>query len=311
MSTELFASIADRLAAMGLLEIRLYNWGEPFLHPRLSEIVATCNATGLRYSFSTNASTVPEIDASFVHNLEAVTFSMPGFSQPSYDRIHRLNFHTVTNNIQRFTRRCRDFGFRGSFHLAYHVYRFNKAEVPVARDFASRNGIRFVPSYAFLNDLQLWLDWFGDRLNDEYLAAIDQDICLDVLRQQGLAAPKKYRCPLPDDIVLNHQGDLLIGCCAPYGDPTFVCGRFPDQDLEELLLLRRSKAICQQCVKLGVAYCVNHSVLLEDGPELWQPSIQKPLLAAARRALPRQVKRVLRSLLTDHCPRFAAWLKKP
>ena len=103
MQADTFNATLHNLERVNLIDsrsvIELYNWGEVFLHPDLQSIIRIINDHGLRYAISTNGSIVPQIDEAFVKNLVNVRFSMCGFSQRSYDRIHQLKFDRIRENI--------------------------------------------------------------------------------------------------------------------------------------------------------------------------------------------------------------------
>jgi len=125
ISTELFDKTLGVLSNEVLERndiIDLFVWGEPFLHPQLDELLTILNNYGYKSRFSTNASKVPHINKNFVKNLEAITFSLPGFSQESYDKIHGFRFDNIQANIKKIINECRDLGFNGEFRISYHVY---------------------------------------------------------------------------------------------------------------------------------------------------------------------------------------------
>ena len=111
MQVDTFDATLHDLERLNLIDSKsvldLYNWGEVFLHPDLQNIIRVINDYGLRYSISTNASIVPQIDEAFVKNLINIRFSMCGFSQESYDRIHKFEFDRIRGNISTIVSRLR------------------------------------------------------------------------------------------------------------------------------------------------------------------------------------------------------------
>lgn len=76
--------------------ICLYNWGEPFLHPKFKEIIYYLSSLNLNIGLSTNASKpIYFEDSNALKNLRHMRFSMPGFSQESYDRMHSFDFEKI------------------------------------------------------------------------------------------------------------------------------------------------------------------------------------------------------------------------
>ena len=141
IAVDVFEQILKRLTESKIVDgnsvLGLYNWGEPFLHPRLGDLVAITNRFAIPYAFSTNASVVPKIDRSFVNGLKMIIFSMPGFSQSSYDRIHGFSFQKIRKNIETIVNQARAAGYKGVFRIHYHVYQFNLSEIAPCEEFSS------------------------------------------------------------------------------------------------------------------------------------------------------------------------------
>ena len=116
---------------------RIYNWYEPSLNPHLPDLFNYMREVGIRLDMSTNAGKA--IDFSRVESCEnwyGILFSMPGFSQSSYDRIHGFDFEKVKANIRATMEAIRARGFHGYAMINYHLYQFNIGEVRAAKAFA-------------------------------------------------------------------------------------------------------------------------------------------------------------------------------
>ncbi len=79
--------------------IHLYNWGEPFLHPHINQVLQVLYDRHFHYVISTNASIPKPIQPHLLQNLDLVILSLSGFSQKSYNRIHGFNFEEIKSNI--------------------------------------------------------------------------------------------------------------------------------------------------------------------------------------------------------------------
>lgn len=131
---------------------RVYNWYEPMLNPELPEIINYIEGTDFRIDISTNASILPDFSRiGSCKNLFSILFSMCGFSQKSYDYIHKLDFETVKKNIRIIMKEIRDRGFTGDAYINYHLYQFNMTEVYDAQAFAVEVGIRLHVICAYFN----------------------------------------------------------------------------------------------------------------------------------------------------------------
>jgi MoaA/NifB/PqqE/SkfB family radical SAM enzyme len=91
MAWETFQTILDELGdvAVGFL---LYSWGEPFLHPRMTDMIAACSGRGIATVTSTNGQclqTREEAEAVVDSGLGALIVAIDGSSQEKYAAYRR------------------------------------------------------------------------------------------------------------------------------------------------------------------------------------------------------------------------------
>jgi MoaA/NifB/PqqE/SkfB family radical SAM enzyme len=263
--------------------IGLYNWGEPFLHPKLAELLEVLNHFACRYSFSTNASKVPDIDSSFTRNLDQITFSMSGFSQSSYDRIHGLQFETITRNIETIVKKCRSHQYAGRFTVSFHVYRFNLEEIHACEQFCNRLGILFNPYYAILNNWWDILGWTNGTLSSERRQEIANDLFRLDIRLRHKASPSPYLCPQYQMLVIDENSNVLICCQVPKGEP-FSCGNLLRDDFASILKNRLDHQVCKACIESGMAYYFNTSLVAPEFYRLTLGQRVRRLQHTARKA---------------------------
>ena len=263
VTPDLFNRTLDSICNLDLLEksgvIGLYNWGEPFLHPQLNELMSIINDHNLTYTFSTNAAKVPTINDIFVKNLKRIVFSMPGFSQKSYDRIHGLDFSKVVDNIRTIIEQCRNYGFKGSFSVSFHVYQFNLDEMGMCEEFANNLGILFNPCYAILNNWWQINALLDNTIEIGLLRKISEELFSFGLSEKIAKAPKKYRCPQLDLLAINERSDVLL-CCQVPSTTDFSCGNLLSDDFSEILSYRYNNSICKDCIDKGLAYYFHNSL---------------------------------------------------
>lgn len=156
---------------------RIYNWYEPTLNPHLPGIINYMHDRGLRLDMSTNASVLP--DFSSIHtceHYEGILFSMPGFSQRSYDRIHGFDLETVKNNIRTTMSEIRKKGFKGDAYINYHLYQFNTDEVYAAKEFADEVGIRLHTMFAYFNGTRGFSEYINETMPVEMMSRASKDL---------------------------------------------------------------------------------------------------------------------------------------
>ena len=244
--------------------IGLYNWSEPFLHKELNQITSILEQLGLSFSFSTNASILPKIDPSFCKKLNSLTFSMPGFSQHSYDRVHGFSFEKISRNIQIITRSIRQFNPNVNFKISFHVYQFNVGEITNAWEFADKHKIEFSQVYAILNDWERVKKFKKGVLLPDKLDSIYS--CLFSFHWQKKWIPEKagFDCPQYQYLVIDEQGNLLPCCQVPKGIPSFTFGNLAREHFSDIIEKQRSLPVCIECSQSGMARFWNSALVVPD-----------------------------------------------
>lgn len=192
---------------------RIYNWYEPTLNPHLPEILNYMNEAGVMLDMSTNASRL--IDFSKVRsckNWYGVLFSMPGFSQESYDRMHGFCFEQIKANIRETMSAIRNLGFQGTAMINYHLYQFNIGEVREAKAFADELGIELHTIFAYFNGGAGDGNYLEGTLIPEVLIEASRDLFFWHI--DGLIAEKeKYFREFrePESITLSERCNLIPG----------------------------------------------------------------------------------------------------
>jgi organic radical activating enzyme len=263
----LFAKALDRLIDLELVDdssvIGLYSWGEPLLHPDLDGILSALNDRSLRCSFSTNASKKTNFSVS-TKNVTDFVFSMPGFSQASYDKIHGLKFERVLDNIEATIANLHQTGFEGRTALSFHVYQFNVTEeLNSAQEWCASRKIQLQPYYAFLNDYQLGRQFLANALPYDSLKGLSQKLFLHYVDDLVRSQPKDWRCPQWNQILtLNYHAEVLLCCVLPDGHPAQVLGSIFDLSPDEILRRKKTSTECDDCMSCGLAYWVHNPLFL-------------------------------------------------
>ncbi len=145
MSYELFQQIIDQLGDR-LLVLMLWDWGEPFLNPRIYDMIRYARAAGVRVVTSTNghlfanAENAAKVVASGVDQL---VFSVDGITQGTYERYRvRGDLETVLEGVQNVVAEKRR---QQASHLVVNfrfiVMKHNQHETPRLQEFAGPLGV--------------------------------------------------------------------------------------------------------------------------------------------------------------------------
>ena len=258
MQADTFDVTLQNLERLNLIdsqsEIHLYNWGELFLHPDLQNIIRVINNHNLRYCISTNASIVPQIDEAFITNLIAVRFSMCGFSQQSYNRIHKFKFDRITENISKIVSRLRSLGYDQWIDICFHVYRFNANEIRECKRFANDLGVSLIFGDAYLADWWQFESFINDTLPNEKRREILDDLFIDGISIENV--PEGWRCPQWDILVIDERGEVPVCCFLPNNHPSYSLGIL-DKRSTRRLRNRPNLPICKTCMESGIAYRIH------------------------------------------------------
>ena len=192
---------------------RIYNWYEPSLNPHLPQIMNYMHRVGIQLDMSTNAGRL--IDFSQVESCEnwyGILFSMPGFSQESYDRIHRFDFERVKANIRATMEAIRARGFHGYAMINYHLYQFNIGEVRAAKAFADELGLGLHTIFAYFNGGCEKGDYLSGTIDPLELKAASRDLFFSHIDE--LIANKEHyfqEFNEPESITLSEFCNVIPG----------------------------------------------------------------------------------------------------
>jgi len=106
MKEELFVSIIDQAADLGIPEVLLFLNGEPLLFPKLFTWLELLRDRGLITAIFTNAASLTaeksERLMGFSDVIRVICFSLGGFDRETYRAVMGLDYETVYANVTRF-----------------------------------------------------------------------------------------------------------------------------------------------------------------------------------------------------------------
>lgn len=217
LSKDDFQSLVEHLLKHKIITedacFRIYNWYEPSLNPELPDIINYCEEKGLTIDISTNCGKRIDFDrVKTTKHFKGFLFSMPGFSQKSYDRIHKLNFEKVKDNIRYTVQRLKKKGFSGDIYINFHLYQFNTNEVKYAKEFADELGVRFHCIYAYFNGTGESREYLENTISVPSLKEASKDLFFHYI--DDLFENKDYlihRLSEPESITLSERLNVIPG----------------------------------------------------------------------------------------------------
>ena len=268
MSFEEFCEIYSHLYKNGIIgkstEIMLYSWGEPLLNKDYVQIVEFLAEQEQRFSVSTNASVLQLAHRKDAYkNCCSFIFSMPGFSEESYARMHGFHFNKIKENIVKISDNLQEHGFAGDGSISFHVYQFNHAEIADARNFSEDLGLSFNPYYPYFNGNSMMEDFLEGRMDETVLNEAEAELYLAHVDELLKKRPKEYKCFLENIISIDCKGNLVLCCAADSGLIDYSWGSIFQISSFEDMKAKREEMLqcqsCQKCRKLGIDYWLGNN----------------------------------------------------
>ncbi len=259
MKPELLDKIARKAKAeCGNVNISLFNWTEPFLHPKLAEMIRTVSAYDIPCSLSSNLNIVKDLEGVLAANPKDIRISLSGFTQERYGYTHkRGDIEVVKRNMAKLAEVKEKVGSSSRLSVAFHRYLGNHEEEEAMRNFAESHGFDFHPLWAYLMPLEKVLAFTGSEMTDVTLSDEDRDVIesFALPLDQALEASRKRRshpCTLRDhQMAITVTGDVML-CCTAYDQAKYSLGSYVDMPLEEIQVLKYRQDACGACMEKGI-----------------------------------------------------------
>ena len=145
LSFEQYRLLLDDVAPY-ILQLQLWNQGEPFINRSLLDFIAYAKRKGIMVHTSTNGHfirTDEEAEAMIRSGLDQIIFSMDGTNQETYAR-YRVggNFNLVLQTLERINRARANLGSRTPLiELQFLVFNYNKTEIEELIQIGRKNGV--------------------------------------------------------------------------------------------------------------------------------------------------------------------------
>jgi MoaA/NifB/PqqE/SkfB family radical SAM enzyme len=251
-----------------------YGNSEPFVHPKLPEVILAIKARGLHPEMSTNLNFVRRVPELLDAHPDLIIISLSGFTQDVYVRGHaggdiekvKANMRIIAEENNK-----RPLPTRVTILVNYHVYKYNEHEIPLMKEYATNLGIGFFTSFARAISMENAIqycrskdenatpyeiqegrpDWNKEfpPVGKTYIDVMDQ---LRIPPTDAVAmyadVPKHEACPVAAGgmfTFIRHDGKTQL--CACTADRRVHIGDFAETSSEELSRRAYGHSICKQC----------------------------------------------------------------
>lgn len=243
-------------------QVELFSWGEPFLNAELDEIYGELWKRGLHYRLSTNGSILRLITSKYLEKLDDLCFSISGFTQESYGKIHGLNLERVLENISRQSTYFIENGFSNKLVMNFHVYQYNVDEIKLAKQFCDEHSITLIPHIAYFADSDLFWKYRLGKLDYATLEEASRELFLYIHEKYGSQIPEGYQCRQLDTLVVDEQ--LRVLPCSFLTGKNHLESLFA-YNLSALREKRKALPACKTCIDSKSYYLINQDKFFNYG----------------------------------------------
>lgn len=256
MDIDLFSQIIQKIEheAPATAVVYFYNWGEPLLHPKLSEFIRYTKGRGLWCGLSSNLNIKPEmLEKAVAAYPDEFRISASGLGSNTYEVTHRRGKTEILTANMRHLRECIEkHKAPTKCHVLYHVYKNNVCDdLSAMIELCRELNFELIPVWAYLMPLEKNLRYLSGQVSSEDKELIDR-LTIDPREHQKLAVGMKNSpCSLQNSqMVINHDGSVPL-CCAVY-DPVYaIAPSFLDVSHEELQARKYRHDLCTTCMDAG------------------------------------------------------------
>lgn len=265
--------LLDRICAKAVREfgdpsVYLFKWAEPFLHPRLDEMIGTVKRHGLAVEVSSNGNISRNVEAVVAAEPRAIIITVSGFQQENYGKTHkRGDIERVKATMTSLGESKRRLRVRTKLIVRFLRYLGNHEDEARMKTFAEGLGFEFSAVWAYLMPAEKAVALGQGGLGDDHLSDEDRNVIgqFALNSVEAIEIAKKHRdrpCRLLErSIALTHTGDVVL-CCETYNVNRFSIGSFLDLSGEAIQKRREQHDFCGACTTQGV-----HVLAGLDSPE--------------------------------------------
>jgi MoaA/NifB/PqqE/SkfB family radical SAM enzyme len=186
LELEKYEQIIDQIAPFAY-KVCLYNWGEPFLHPDIFEIIQYTSSRQVEVLISSNLNhfNAEMAEKTVLSGLDTLLVSVDGTTQDVYEKYRRKgNLSIVLNNLRLLVEAKHRLGSSKPFiYMRMLVNRFNENQIDEMKELCQQIGVdafevgRLYVDTTNLDQIKEWLpekeqlsayDYSGEKLSNSW-----------------------------------------------------------------------------------------------------------------------------------------------
>jgi len=226
MDMDVFRKIIDDIAGQGPSDIRLFNFGEPALHPELAEMIRYCRQKGLNARFQSNGLLLKEklIGALLDAGLDYIGISVNGLNAEEYETIRPGKKYI---DLQANMKRLHDIAQQRKANLHIHI----NAQILKDESETRKTEIRdFAQSWHGIADS---LSVSGLSLYDQIAYLHNGTVTEAALTDVPRKADTDVKCTEPFDRMVVKWDGRVTPCCVDF-DAELLVGDLTEQTIEQV-----------------------------------------------------------------------------
>jgi len=230
MNFEKFKDIFDKVKDY-LFDVKLYNWGEPFLCKDIFKIVDYChkNNVGVRLHSNLNYYTEEILENIVKHKIDYLHLSIDGYSQEAYEYYRRSgDIGKVFKGLEKIQEYKKKLKNRFPIiHWGYLINNKNKDEIEKASNYAKKIGVEVFEAFNMCLFTTL-----GDRYSrekyTEFLSEVSEENKCSSWESEGA-------CSFPWIELVINPNSSFYPCCIMYEDGDIFGWFNNSQDIHQIL----------------------------------------------------------------------------
>jgi wyosine [tRNA(Phe)-imidazoG37] synthetase (radical SAM superfamily) len=237
----------------GLSCLALFNWGEPFLHPNLSECIGYLKEKNIYSVLSSNMSIEKSIDAALRANPDWLKVSLSGYYQEVYASTHTGgDINLVKSHLYRIRYLIDKYRLSTQVEIRYHKYLNNLGEdLEKMQELCKELDFALYDVVAFFQPIERIVDYHEHKpmKNWEKLHPlfIDKRVCEVKEEKNGVC---HYQT---SQVLIDCNGKLQL-CCVTYDDVNNFDMDYLTTSIQTIVEKKLAHDFCKKCKRYGLSF---------------------------------------------------------